>query len=72
MFPDSRCDSGEYEKGSRLLLGGVVLQPWNVQCTDSKEQDHAESGYSSPRLSLIGILIHKLGVVVGDRLLYDK
>ena len=31
-------------------LGGLVLsyQSWNVQCTDSKEQDHAESGYNWP------------------------
>ena len=57
MFPNGRCDDGDCEKGSGLLLGGVVLQPWNVQCTDGKEQDHAESGYSSPRLSLIGTVI---------------
>ena len=50
MFPNGRCDDGECEKESGLLLGGAVLH----QCTDSKEQDHAESGYGSPRLSLIG------------------
>lgn len=43
-----------------------MLQPWNVQCTDGKERDHAESGYNSPPLFLVGMMPHKPGVIVGE------
>ena len=43
-----------------------------MQCTDGKERDHAESGYRLPPISLIGKIIHKPAVIIGDIKVSDR